>query len=370
MLYGNSFYWFSVSWRNKCEFEEISGIKIIRQRNNYIAHLQTRSLIAKYELDFIIDDMGHAIPWFNEGFKRLPGAVMFYHLHRRSLSGQVSFPVRLFITLIETLYPFFYRNWPFVTESHSSATDLMKLGIKMTRINIISLGVNEIFYGRELKSEKPQLVYFGGMRDYKRPWDALYVLHKLMKHFPEITLIIVGSGPSIYKVKKLCKKLGLESHVTFAGRLKHDLLRVVVENGIGVSMEIPARAKMHSHHIIRAYVRRKLSISHSGVSKDKGEYAESLPRIIQIKITDVSEIHLSSLLQICFESLHNRKPAVSPDQSAVILEDRVTAVVFLCPNLFQNAHSREIISVYELPDPISIANKLGYPVLWMVLYDL
>jgi glycosyltransferase involved in cell wall biosynthesis len=110
----------------------------------------------------------------------------------------------------------------FVTLSNTAVNDLLGLGIKKQNIIRILPGVDHNILKPSKKSEVPLLIYFGGMRDYKRPWMALELLNALKaKNF---TLIVVGSGQSFLRVKEFCKKYSLHSQVKFTGRVSYDEL--------------------------------------------------------------------------------------------------------------------------------------------------
>ncbi len=225
---GNTFIWKSVAWNNKYSEETVDGINIKREKSNLLIHLKVPNIIKNEKPDFIIDDMGHAVPFLSEDFTKIPGIVFFHHFHRRSLKGQVSLPLRMILSGLETSYPLFYRKWNFVTESNSSINDLINLGIKKERIIQIPPGVDTELFKPLKKTEFPSIVYFGGFRDYKRPWEILYLMEKLIDKNNNIKLYMVGSGPSLEKTKRICKDLHINKNVEFVGRLNYNELSKLV----------------------------------------------------------------------------------------------------------------------------------------------
>ena len=225
---GNTLIWESVSWNDKYSKETVDGINIKREKNNLLMHLKVSKIIKDEKPDFIIDDMGHAVPFLSEDFTKIPGIVFFRHLHRRSLKGQVSLPLRMILSGLETSYPLFYRKWNFVTESNSSINDLINLGIKKERIIQIPPGVDTDLFKPIKKSEFPSIVYFGGFRDYKRPWEILFVMKNLINKYGNIRLYMIGSGSSLDKAKNISENLNINNNVEFLGRLDNDKLAKVV----------------------------------------------------------------------------------------------------------------------------------------------
>ncbi len=227
---GHSFNVVSVGWKESKNLEEIDGIYVRRLRNNLIAHLYATKLLKEISPDIVVDDLGHAVPWFSDISTSQPGTVFFHHLHRRSLKGQVSLPLRYVISGIELLYPIIYRTWPFVTESISSFDDLVNLGIDESRITRILPGVDTDFYKPRDKEDAPTIVYFGGFRDYKRPWEVIYCVKDLFQEFDNLRLVMIGSGPSLDKTKGIAKSLGLYGRISFLGKIS-DMELVDVVSG-------------------------------------------------------------------------------------------------------------------------------------------
>lgn len=225
---GHDFVWSSVSWSNEISEDVIDGIKILRNKNNVVAHLSVPGIIRGIRPNAIVDDMGHAVPWGSENFTKTVGTVFFHHLHRRSLGGQVSNFYKQTISSLEALYPFIYRKWTFVTESESSLLDLISLGITRERIVQIPPGVDTKAFKPSEKTSTPTLIYFGGFREYKRPWEVLYILPELLKSKRNLSLIMVGTGPSLSKTKEISINLGISDHVRFVGRLTDQELQEIV----------------------------------------------------------------------------------------------------------------------------------------------
>lgn len=225
---GNEMKWFSVKEVSMPTNETYSGISIIRLPNNLTAHLSVPIILKKEKYDVVVDDMGHAVPWGSENFHHARGTVFFHHLHRRTLKGQVSLPQRILISGLEAIYPLIYRDWPFISESNSSINDLISLGIDRRRIVKILPGLNQENFQKFDKTEFPSIVYFGGVKDYKRPWEAVYILKNLQEILKDTHLYFVGEGHSLTTVKQISEDIGVAHSITFTGRLSDTELKKVV----------------------------------------------------------------------------------------------------------------------------------------------
>ena len=210
------------------ESEVLDGINVFRIKGNIMTHLAVPKIIGKVKPDIVIDDLAHVVPWFSPLFTSTPVIVFFRHFHGRSLSGQVNPLLAIILKVIEKNYRFIYRNNIFVTESKTSIDDLETLEIEQGRIFKILPGVDRKKFKPDKKTEKPSIIYFGGMRDYKRPW----LLAEVMKAIddPSITMNVVGSGPSLIRVKEMVNKYKLGTRINFLGRLTEDKLAIILSS--------------------------------------------------------------------------------------------------------------------------------------------
>ena len=201
---------------------------IIRVGYRFGPHLELPILLIKNNYDLVIADLGHAVPWIPPLLLRKRTIVSFLHLHARSLPGQVGKLLAYSITAIEKLYFIIYHKSHFVTISKTSLEDLVSLGINVSRISIINPGVNSDLFIPKKKTEQPTIVYFGGMRPYKRPEEVLYLLKDLLTEIPSIELNIIGDGLSRGYLEQLCVNLKLTNRVHFKGIISRKQLAEIV----------------------------------------------------------------------------------------------------------------------------------------------
>jgi glycosyltransferase involved in cell wall biosynthesis len=224
---GHEVSWHSVRENGEIPEEVDSGVMMKRYRGNLLVHFSVPLVLKREKPDIVVDDLGHVVPWGTELFK-IKGIASFAHLHRRSLRGQVSLPSRFILSGLEATYPLIYRKFPFVSISQSSKKDLTTLGIHRDRIRVISLGLNSSDFLNFEKSVHPSLVYFGGLKDYKRPWDAVYLMKEVLKKYPNARLSVIGSGPSIERVKRTIESENLSDNIELTGRLPEKQLKKIV----------------------------------------------------------------------------------------------------------------------------------------------
>ncbi len=237
----------SVNQGNMKAYEEIEGIKIHRSKSNIKAHISVRKTIRDINPDIIIDDMAHVVPWLSASVSKKPVIVFFHHLHARTLQGQVSKPMAFALKRIEKMYKIFYRDSIFITESETSANDLETLGIKPGNIRRILPGVDHALFKPAKKTDACSLVYFSGMRNYKRPWLAVEAFDKAKELYPDASIKVIGAGPSLNSTIEAAKRSVYTKDISFMGRISAEEvsanvssswvnLQTSMAEGFGVSM--------------------------------------------------------------------------------------------------------------------------------------
>ena len=220
----------SAGWKGCKIRDSFRGFQIQRFSNNIGLHFYVPLYILKNRPDIIVNDLGHAVPWPSSIFLRKKGLVFFRHLHARSLPGQVNRFLALLITAVEKIYYILYHEYIFITESTTSVADLKRIGIKNSKIIRVSPGVNITLYKESEKTKEPTLVYFGGMRKYKRPVDVIGIFEQVQKEVPNTKLILIGSGPELTNVKKMVDSKGIRDSVNFTGRVTDEQLASMVSS--------------------------------------------------------------------------------------------------------------------------------------------
>ena len=226
-------------WKN-CKREEIlNGIRVMRFGHRVGPHVALTVHLLKHRYDVIIADLGHAVPWISPVLLRNNTIVSFLHLHARSLPRQVGRLLAYFITTLERLYFIIYNNSHFVTISNTSFADLESLGIKSKNISIIRSGVNSELFHPAIKTGYPSVVYFGGMRPYKRPEESLYLLRELRNQITDLKLTMIGDGLSRRDLEMLCEKLNLKENVTFTGKISDsEVAEIVASSWLNIHSSI------------------------------------------------------------------------------------------------------------------------------------
>jgi len=240
---GHSISLVTASWAGAPPRSELLGLSIRRYPGVIGPHLALPSLLKREKNgsrpDVIVEDLAHAVPWFSGYLSDLPTIAFFRHLHSRTLPGQVSPPLVALLTWVERQYPRIFPRGIFVAPSPSARNDLVRLGVDPRRIVVIGYGVDDSFFPRGPKSPQPTMIYFAGMRRYKRPEHAILALQGLLARGLNIRLTMVGTGPVVEELKNAVQRLGLQNRVDFTGRLGIEpLARRVSESWVHVQTSV------------------------------------------------------------------------------------------------------------------------------------
>jgi len=237
--YGHEVHLFSVNWKGGPNESIYNGVKIHRVPGNIYSHLLHRKILRRYkDANVIIDDLGHVVPYASERLINIPGVALFRHLHARTLVGQVNRFEGAVLKLLEKEYGWFYPRWRFITESETPAKDLEKLGIGRDRITVILPGVDHEKFVPSNERIPGQLIYFAGMRRYKRADHAILAFKKISGSY-DLNLIMVGNGPCYDNLRKLTNDLGISNRVIFTGKLNDlDLARTISKSYVNIHSSI------------------------------------------------------------------------------------------------------------------------------------
>lgn len=222
-------------WERCKQIEDVQGIKIYRFGKSVGPHLALPIFLFKSKYDLVVNDLGHAVPWLLSTVLKRQNIAFFRHLHARSLPGQVNPFLAKIITAIEKCYFLIYHNAIFITESTTSKNDLLQLGIKENKVIMNSPGVDMNLFHPAPKTKYPTLIYFGGMRKYKRPQETLFLLNSLLEKIENVKLFIINSGPEEPNMRQLTSQLNLNDYVVFKGRVSdNELAKIVASSWLNV----------------------------------------------------------------------------------------------------------------------------------------
>ncbi len=224
---GHSVTLFSHQFKNAKQEEVIDGILVKRIGNKFLFNRQFKKYYLKHlqniNYDLVIDDISK-IPLNTSSYINKPIVGILHHIHGNSLYKEIPFPLAYYIVQKEKQIPANYKNVPIFTVSKSTSTELTHLGFPQDKIGILHNAIDHDFF-KTIKSEKlktPLLVYIGRIKKYKNIEKVIDTIPYLKDKFPNVKLIIGGSGDHLKNLKEYVTKLSLEKHIEFKGFLSEE----------------------------------------------------------------------------------------------------------------------------------------------------
>jgi cellulose synthase/poly-beta-1,6-N-acetylglucosamine synthase-like glycosyltransferase/glycosyltransferase involved in cell wall biosynthesis len=212
--------------RKNPRFEIIDGVTVYRRGGFFLVYVWAALYyFFRFRGKFdIILDCENGIPFFTPLFAfKEKKFLLIHHVHQEIFRKGLPYPAYLVATFLEqVLMPFVYRHVQVLTVSPSSKADI--LGRRMTKKEpiIIYNGVDLEKMKPGVKAKNPTVLYLGRLKDYKSVPVLLKAARNIINEIPTTKFVIAGDGPEKKKLLKLTKKLDLEKHVSFVGRVTEE----------------------------------------------------------------------------------------------------------------------------------------------------
>jgi len=141
------------------------------------------------------------------------------HLFGKAIFEEVSWPLGVYVYVMERMLPLIYGKCPIWALSQSTADELVERGFRRDRVDVVSGGLNLAFFKGEQQSLKhPVILYVGRLKKYKG------LIHPLLKawssvsrHRPDARLQIVGKGDYENAIREYIAKNNLGNSVEMLG---------------------------------------------------------------------------------------------------------------------------------------------------------
>lgn len=210
---------FSSSFTGAKSFEEIDGVKIMRQGNHYTVHFRAFFYYLKNlrgRIDLIVDEF-HFIPFFTPLYIHEKKIAFIHETAQEVWFKNKPFLIAALGYLLEPFFFRLYKNIPFMTVSNSTKEDLINFGIKEKNINVIHNGVN-VKHNNAFKEKKPVVIFLGRLSKDKGADIALLAFREIKRALPKVSFWVVGKEEKKgyqFKLKELVNKLKIEKKVKF-----------------------------------------------------------------------------------------------------------------------------------------------------------
>ncbi len=218
---------FSSKMKGLSRKEMLDGVRIVRQGYQYWG-VQLAALFYWLEncknFDFVVDQF-HGIPFFTPLYVRKPKLAVLQEVAREVwLKNPLPIPLNWIVGLIGYFGEFFvfqlYRSTPFMVGSNSAKDDLVKMGIKNSRIAVVPHGVIIQKPDPMPKRERIKTVVFLGVLTKDKGIEEVIKTFSILDKLGNYQFWVIGGAETrAYhnKIMRLTKRLGLERKVKFWG---------------------------------------------------------------------------------------------------------------------------------------------------------
>lgn len=227
---GNNVTWFTSSFENAKEEEEIEKVKVIRKGSSLTVyfHAFIYYLSSRKKHDLIVDEF-HGLPFFTPLYSRKPKIAFIHEVAGEIWDYMFPFPVSKFGKIFEKTFFIPYKNTNFMTVSKSTADELRKLGIK--KITVVDNGINFFKLPKMNKQGKITFIFVSRVVKMKGIEDVIKSFFYIINELKDAELWIVGDGDQKYK-KYLISEINtysVSTKVKFFGKVtekkKYELLK-------------------------------------------------------------------------------------------------------------------------------------------------
>lgn len=201
--------------RNGYRVEQVGG------RSSVLLRTPLRGLFVDRRRADAVVDIWNGLPWMSPWWFRGPRVTWLHHVHGPMWRQYFARPIAEFGRLTEAhVMPRVYRNSTVVTLAESSREELVGLGFRRERIEVIEPGIHPMFVpdaGR--RSATPLVVAVGRLAQMKRHIELVRAVGEARRQIPDLRIEIIGEGPDRSALEAGIAALGAGEWCTLRGRV-------------------------------------------------------------------------------------------------------------------------------------------------------
>lgn len=198
------------------------GYEVIRKAGRY--QVFPRTALAEIRKTYGRPDglveIWNGMPFFSPLWATTPSVVVLHHVHA-DMWKMVLPPnlAKVGDTVERQLAPRIYRRSRMITLSPSSKEEMVDLGFRPDRIDVVPPGIDPRFTPGGPLAERPLIVGAGRLAPVKRFDRLIRAAAEARQTTPDLELVIAGTGPLRNELEELIAGLDAQEWVTLAGRV-------------------------------------------------------------------------------------------------------------------------------------------------------
>lgn len=203
------------------------GYDVVRKAGRY--QVFPRTALAEIRRSYGNPDglveIWNGMPFFSPLWATVPRVVVMHHVHG-DMWNMVLPPnlAKVGTTVESRVAPLVYRRSRMITLSPSSRDEMLDLGFRPDRVDVVPPGVDPRFTPGGDRAERPLVVAVGRLAPVKRFDLLIRAAAAARAEAPDLELVIAGAGPMRNELQDLIDGLGAKGWATLAGRVDDDEL--------------------------------------------------------------------------------------------------------------------------------------------------
>ncbi len=180
------------------------------------------------QVDLFVD-VQNGLPFFARLASAAPVIVLVHHVHREQWPVVYpGLPGRIGWWIESTLARRLLAGCQYVAVSQATRQELVRIGVRAEHIAVVHNGAAPAPEVEARRSSGPQVCVLGRLVPHKQVEHAIDAVAELRREYPDLRLVVVGSGWWEEQLIHYVKDRGLTDVVTFEGHVddqrKHEIL--------------------------------------------------------------------------------------------------------------------------------------------------
>lgn len=203
------------------------GYEVVRKAGRY--QVFPRTALAEVRKTYGRPDglveIWNGMPFFSPLWATVPRVVVLHHVHA-DMWKMVLPPnlARVGDTVERRVAPLIYRRSRMITLSPSSKEEMVELGFRPERIDVVPPGIDPRFTPGGTLAARPLVVGAGRLAPVKRFDRLIRAAAEARRTTPDLELVIAGTGPLRGELEELIAGLDAQGWVTLVGRVSDEEL--------------------------------------------------------------------------------------------------------------------------------------------------
>ncbi len=206
-------------------FDQRDGYEVVRKAGRYMVFPRTAvaEMRRRHGRPDALVEIWNGMPFLSPLWATVPRVVLLHHIHA-DMWNMVLPPklARAGDVMERRVAPQIYRRSRMITLSSSSKEEMVELGFRPDRVDVVPPGVDPMYTPGGERSEVPLVAHVGRLVPVKRIDRLIRAAVAAREAAPDLQLVLAGNGPLRRELEELVASLGASDWVSFVGRISDE----------------------------------------------------------------------------------------------------------------------------------------------------